>query len=158
MFIVEELVSDEDVTTYIAATLGDENATVSVVAQYITTNDGDTVYMVEIQACEGKTLVFDFCYATVYGENFVTYDIYAESEGEIIVDVVAGLELIESEDKTEYRLILDIGKLPVGSTPVYEDVYETDEDGYIIDYYQEIVATKTGYLSGSAIITFGCKQ
>ena len=158
MFIVEEIVSDEDVTTYIAATLGDENATVSVVAQYITTNDGDIVYMVEIQACEGETLVFDFCYATAYGENFVTYDIYAESEGEIIVDVVAGLELIESEDKTEYRLMLDIGKLPVGSTPVYEDVYETDEDGYIINYYQELVATKTGYLSGSAVITFGCKQ
>ena len=65
--------------------------------------------------------------------------------------------LIESEDETEYRLILDIGKLPVGSTPVYEDVYETDEDGYM-NYYQELVATKTGYLSGSAIIVFGCKQ
>ena len=53
--------------------------------------------------------------------------------------------------------MLDIGKLPVESTPVYEDAYETDEDGYTY-YYQELVATKTGYLSGSAIITFGCKQ
>ena len=157
MLIVEEIVESDYVSTTISATLGDENATVSAVVQFITTEAGATGYAMEISGFEGETVMFDFLYSTIYGENFVTYNIYAESEGEIILAVDAGLELIESEDETEYRLILDIGKLPVGSTPVYEDVYETDEYGYT-NYYQELVATKTGYLSGSAIITFGCKQ
>ena len=158
MFIVEEIVDGEDVLTSISATLGNEDGTISAVAQYITTGAGATGYVVEISVSEGETVMFDFLYSTIYSENFVTYNIYAESEGEIIVAVDAGLELIESEDETEYRLILDIEKLPVGSTPVYEYVYETDEDGYINSYYQELVATKTGYLSGSVVITFGCKQ
>jgi hypothetical protein len=157
MLIVEEIVDGENVFTSISATIGDENATISAVVQFITTEEGATGYAMAIQGCEGETVMFDFLYSTIYGENFVTYNIYAESEGEIIVAVDAGLELIESEDKTEYRLILDIGKLPVGSTPVYEDVYETDEDGYM-NYYRELVATKTGYLSGSTVIIFGCKQ
>ena len=158
MLIVEEIVDGENVFTSISATIGDENATISAVVQFITTEEGATGYAMEIQGCEGENVMFEFLYSTIYGENFVTYNIYAESEGEIIVAVDAGLELIESEDKTEYRLILDIGKLPVGSTPIYEDVYETDEEGYIVSWDQELVATKTGYLSGSAIIVFGCKQ
>ncbi|MBR2350741.1 MAG: hypothetical protein IKA67_01785 [Clostridia bacterium] len=158
MLIVDEVVDGENAFTFISATIGDEDVTLSAGVQFVTTEDGTTGYAMEIQGCEGENVMFDFLYSTTYGENFVTYNIYAESEGEIIVAVDAGLELIESEDETEYRLMLDIGKLPVGSTPVYEDVYETDDEGYIVSWDQELVATKTGYLSGSIIITFGCKQ
>ena len=111
-----------------------------------------------MQAYDNGATVCNYAVKISGDDSNVTYDIYAEANGAVVIDAGVSLTAENNGAKTEYTLSLDFGKLILGTTPIYEEVYETDENGYIIYWDYVVVAYKTATLSGSTEITFSSER
>ncbi len=154
----EEIVDGSNVTNKITATLGDGAFDIEFsLEQYLT--DGVPAGIAWVFKTYENGIVNDNLSVKISGgDNAVAYEIYAEVDGEVLIDAGVSLTAENNGAKTEYTLSLDFGKLILGTTPIYEEVYETDENGYIVYWDYVVVAYKTATLSGSTEITFSSER
>lgn len=107
-----------------------------------------------LQAYDNGTTVCNYAVKISGDDSNVTYEIFAESNEAVVIDATVSVAVEEKDSKVEYTLALDIDKLDLGTSPIYESVYDAESESW----YQEAVANKSETLSGDVVITFTCER